>query len=129
MEGQPVAVFNHGELSRDFTYIHGIVDGIVRCLQINFEHEILNLGRGQPQQLMTFIRTIEKTLDKEAILEYQGMSKGDVLTTYANVEKARRLLGYEPKVSLTEGITKFAKIYLKTYNASLVQARGAPTKR
>ena len=118
LEGRPIAVFNHGKLSRDFTYIDDIVDGILRCLQINFEYEILNLGRGQPQQLMTFIRTIEEALDTKAILEYQGMSKGDVLTTYANVQKAKDLLGYEPKVSLKEGITKFAKWYLNAYNAS-----------
>ena len=118
MEGRPISVFNRGKLSRDFTYIDDIVDGIVRCLQINFEYEILNLGRGQPQQLMTFIRTIAEALDTEAIIEYQGMSKGDVLTTFANVEKAKNLLGYEPKVSLKEGIKKFAKWYLNAYNAS-----------
>ena len=116
MENKPIAVFNHGKLSRDFTYIDDIVDGIVRCLQVGFKYEILNLGRGEPQNLMTFIHTIEEALDKKAILEYQGMSKGDVLTTYANVNKARRMLGYSPKVSLKEGIANFAKWYMETYH-------------
>ena len=112
--GNPIAVFNHGKLSRDFTYISDIVDGIIRCLQIDYEYEILNLGRGEPQELMTFIRAIEDAVGKKGILDYHDMAKGDVLTTYADVSKARRLLGYNPKVSLKEGIEKFVKWY-KTY--------------
>ena len=115
VEGRPIAVFNHGRLSRDFTYISDIVDGIVRSLQVDFEYEILNLGRGQPQELMAFIYTIEATVGKKAILEYQDMAKGDVLTTYADVSKARMMLGYNPKVSLKEGIHKFAEWYKKHY--------------
>lgn len=115
VEGQPIPVFNHGKLSRDFTYVSDIVDGIVRCLQVDYEYEILNLGRGEPQELMTFIRTIETAVGKRADLNYQPMAKGDVLTTYADVSKARRLLGYDPKVSLQEGITHFVKWY-KEYN-------------
>ena len=111
VDENPIPVFNHGKLSRDFTYISDIVDGIVRCLQVDFEVEILNLGRGEPQQLMTFINTIERAVGKKARLDLQPMAKGDVLTTYADVSKARRLLGYDPKVSLQEGITKFVEWY------------------
>ena len=111
IEGKPIPVFNHGKLSRDFTYVTDIVDGIVRCLQVEFEYEILNLGRGEPQKLMTFIRTIEQAVGKEARLDFQPMAKGDVLTTYADISKARKLLGYEPKVSLKEGIKKFVHWY------------------
>jgi UDP-glucuronate 4-epimerase len=107
MEGRPIKVFNHGKLSRDFTYITDIVDGVVSCLGITYEHEILNLGRGEPQQLMGFIHSIERATGKDAVLEYVDMAKGDVLTTYADVTKARRLLGYNPKISLDEGIDKF----------------------
>jgi len=115
MEGKPIPVFNHGKLSRDFTYISDIVDGIIRCLQVDYEYEILNLGRGEPQELMTFIRTIEAATGHKATLDYQPMAKGDVLTTYADVSKARRLLGYDPKVSLQEGIENFVDWY-KQYN-------------
>lgn len=115
MEGKSINVFNHGKLSRDFTYISDIVDGIVRCLQVDYEYEILNLGRGEPQELMTFIRTIEAATGHKATLDYQPMAKGDVLTTYADVSKARRLLGYDPKVSLQEGIENFVDWYKKYY--------------
>lgn len=115
MEGKPIDVFNHGKLSRDFTYISDIVDGVIRCLQVDYEYEILNLGRGEPQELMTFIRTIEAATDKKADLNYQPMAAGDVLTTYADVSKARRLLGYDPKVSLQEGIESFVEWYKEYY--------------
>lgn len=111
VEGKPVPVFNHGKLSRDFTYVTDIVDGIVRCLQVDFDQEILNLGRGEPQQLMTFVRAIERAVGKEARVDFQPMARGDVLTTYADITKAKRMLGYEPKVSLKEGIAKFVKWY------------------
>ena len=62
---------------------------------------------------MTFIRTIEDAVGKKAILDYQAMMKGDVLTTYADVTKARRLLGYDPLVSLKEGVEQFVKWYRK----------------
>ena len=109
--GNAITVFNHGKLSRDFTYISDIVNGIIRCLQIDYEYEILNLGRGEPQELMTFIQTLEDVVGKKAILDYQAMAKGDVFTTYANVSKARRLLGYDPQVSLKAGIEQFVKWY------------------
>lgn len=115
VEGNSIRVFNYGKLSRDFTYIDDIVDGVVRCLQVNYEQEILNLGRGEPQELMTFIRTIESAVGKKAVLRYEPMAKGDVLTTYADVSKARRMLGYEPKISLKEGIGKFVEWYKKYY--------------
>ena len=115
MEGKSINVFNHGKLSRDFTYISDIVDGIVRCLQVDYDYEILNLGRGEPQELMTFIRTIEAAVGKKAVLNFQPMAKGDVLTTYADVSKARRLLGYNPKVSLQEGIENFVEWYKEYY--------------
>lgn len=115
IEGKPIPVFNHGKLSRDFTYVTDIVDGIVRSLQVDFDYEIVNLGRGEPQELMDFIKTIEHAVGKKAIIEFSGMSKGDVLTTYADISKARGLLGYEPKVSLQEGITKFVEWYKKYY--------------
>ena len=113
--GSPISVFNHGNLYRDFTYISDIVDGIIRCLQIDYEYEILNLGRGEPHKLMTFIKYIEDAIGKKAVLDYQNMANGDVMTTYADVSKAKRLLGYVPKISLKDGIEIFCKWY-KRYN-------------
>ena len=76
MEGKSINVFNNGKLSRDFTYISDIVDGIIRCLQVDYEYEILNLGRGEPQELMTFIRTIEAACGQKGCLEFSANGKG-----------------------------------------------------
>jgi UDP-glucuronate 4-epimerase len=110
-ERKPIQVYNYGKLSRDFTYIDDIVDGIVNCIDVQFDCEILNLGRGQPQNLMTFIETIERFMGKKAILNFVDMAKGDVLTTYADISKAQRAIEYNPQVSLKEGIQKFVNWY------------------
>jgi UDP-glucuronate 4-epimerase len=110
-ERKPIQVYNYGKLSRDFTYIDDIVDGIVNCIDVQFDCEILNLGRGQPQNLMTFIETIERFMGKKAILNFVKMAKGDVLTTYADISKAQRAIEYNPQVSLKEGIQKFVNWY------------------
>jgi UDP-glucuronate 4-epimerase len=110
-ERKPIQVYNYGKLSRDFTYIDDIVDGIVNCIDVQFDCEILNLGRGQPHNLMTFIETIERFMGKKAILNFVKMAKGDVLTTYADISKAQRAIEYNPQVSLKEGIQKFVNWY------------------
>ena len=110
-ERKPIQVYNYGKLSRDFTYIDDIADGIVNCIDVQFDCEILNLGRGQPQNLMTFIKTIERFMGKKAILNFAEMAKGDVLTTYADISKAQRAIDYNPQVSLKEGIQKLVNWY------------------
>ena len=110
-ERKTIQVYNYGKLSRDFTYIDDIVDGIVNCIDVEFDCEILNLGRGQPQNLMTFIETIERFMGKKAIINFVKMAKGDVLTTYADISKAQRAIEYNPQVSLKEGIQKFVNWY------------------
>ena len=111
MEGKPINVFNYGEVSRDFTYIDDIVNGIIGCTKIDFTYEIMNLGRGQPYTVGEFIRFIEKATGKKAIKKMMPMAKGDVLITYANVSKATTLVGYRPQVTLEDGINKFVKWY------------------
>jgi UDP-glucuronate 4-epimerase len=115
MEGKPIEVYNYGKVSRDFTYIDDIVDGIVGCLGIRYEQEILNLGRGQPFSVGAFIKTIEEATKKVAIKKMMPMASGDVLTTYANISKAKRLIGYNPKVLLQDGIDKFVEWYKEYY--------------
>ena len=109
LEGKPIEVYNYGKVSRDFTYIDDIVDGIVACMTVKFDYEILNLGRGQPYSVGQFISIIEKETGKKAIKKMMPMAKGDVLITYADTSKAKSLLGYNPKVSLEEGIQKFVE--------------------
>ena len=102
-------------MSRDFTYVDDIVDGIIACMTVNFDYEIVNLGRGQPYSVGQFISIIEKATGKKAIKKMMPMAKGDVLITYADTSKAKSLLGYNPKVSLEEGINKFIKWYKDEY--------------
>ncbi len=111
LEGKPIEVYNYGKVSRDFTYVDDIVDGIVACMTVKFDYEVLNLGRGQPYSVGQFISIIEKETGKRAIKKMMPMAKGDVLITYADTSKAKSLLGYNPKVSLEEGIHKFVEWY------------------
>lgn len=110
-KGLPIPVFNFGKLSRDFTYIDDIVNGIIKCIDVTYNYEILNLGRGEPQSLMQFIKTIEDIAGKKAVLNFKEMVKGDVLVTYADVSKAKASIGYNPNVSLKDGLTRFISWY------------------
>lgn len=109
LHDKPIKVFNNGNLSRDFTYIDDIIEGVVRTVDAKVTEprsEIYNIGCGQPVQLMDFIRTIEEKLGKEAIKEYMPMQKGDVYQTYADTTKLERDFGYTAKTSLKEGISQ-----------------------
>ena len=80
-------------------------------MTVKFDYEILNLGRGQPYSVGQFISIIENVTGKKAIKKMMPMAKGDVLITYADTSKAKSLLGYNPQVSLEEGIHKFVEWY------------------
>jgi len=112
IEGKPINVYNYGDVSRDFTYIDDIVDGVIACTRIGFDYEILNLGRGQPYSVGKFIEFIEEATGKKAIKKMMPMANGDVLITYANISKARKMIGYDPKVTLQSGIDRFVKWYV-----------------
>lgn len=115
LERKPIDVYNYGKVSRDFTYIDDIVNGIFGCTKINFTYEIMNLGRGQPYTVGNFIEIIENVTGVLAIQKMEPMAKGDVLITYANISKANRLIDYNPQVTLEEGIRKFVKWYKNEY--------------
>jgi UDP-glucuronate 4-epimerase len=113
-EGKAIKVFNNGNLSRDFTYIDDIVEGVVRIMNHvpakDDEHpcyRILNIGNSQPVRLMDFIRTLEAAIGKKAVLEMHPMQKGDVYQTYADTNKLEKLTGYKPQVNLEVGIKNF----------------------
>ena len=120
-EGRPIKVFNHGNLSRDFTYIDDIIEGMVRVIgkapaptqDRPIPAEVYNIGCGHPVQLMDFIHTLEQALGKNAQLQMMPMQQGDVHTTYADTTKLERDFGYPPQVSLAEGIAIFAQWYEK----------------
>lgn len=111
-----IKVFNYGDLMRDFTYIDDIVNGIIKIMNSDIEgYEIFNIGKGNPDKLMDFIKILELEIGKKSIKEFLPMQDGDVYITYADTTKLKNKVGYEPKVSLKEGIHNFIEWY-KKYN-------------
>lgn len=110
---EPIKVFNHGNMKRDFTYIDDTVSGVVSAIHRGpHGYEIFHLGNGKVVPLMEYIRTIEQTLGKKAKMEMLPMQDGDVAETCADITKAQRELGYAPKTDVTEGVPKFIEWYL-----------------
>ena len=120
--GEPIKVFNNGNLSRDFTYINDIIEGVLRVIDkapVPADNhpvpaEVYNIGCGHPMQLMDFIHTLERSLSAKAEMKMMPMQKGDVYTTYADTTKLERDFGYKPHVTLEEGIARFVEWY-KSY--------------
>lgn len=105
---KPISVYNNGEMARDFTYVGDIVDGIIAILKKkDLGYEIYNLGGDNPTSLMKFIRLIEAHLGKKAKIEMLPMQAGDVKETFADITKARKELGFSPKVKIEEGVRIF----------------------
>lgn len=110
LKGKSIKVFNHGDMKRDFTYIDDIVKGVTAALFADGlnPYEIFNLGNNQPERLMDMITYLGNALGIEPQMEMLPMQPGDVPITYANIEKARVKLGYEPVTGLKEGLNQFA---------------------
>ncbi len=111
-KGEPIDIYNNGNLKRDFTYIDDIIEGTKAAINKNNECELFNLGNNKPENIMEIIRLIEKCTGKNAIINYKDMQPGDVTRTYANIDYSRKNLGYKPKISISEGIPKFVDWYL-----------------
>jgi len=119
VSGQPIAIFNNGNLQRDFTYVDDIVDSIERLIDKPVKeasggtalYRILNIGHSDPVVLDTFIRELENQLQLEAIRVNKPMQAGDVLTTYADVSALESIIGTMKKTSLSEGLRKFVSWY------------------
>ena len=116
LEGKEIPVFNHGKMQRDFTYIDDIIQGITASLDIK-GLEIFNLGNNNPVYLLDFIQEIEKAVGKKAIKKMMPMQLGDVEKTYADIEKSKAQLGFNPKTDISKGIPLFVKWYLDYYSA------------
>lgn len=115
---ETIRVFNHGNSQRDFTYVDDIVQGVVNSLLVHTgQPELVNLGNGRPILLADFVRIVEERVGQKAQIQSVGMQKGDVPVTYADISKARRLLGYDPTTPIEEGITNFVQ-WFRTFDAS-----------
>jgi UDP-glucuronate 4-epimerase len=113
-EEKEILVFGDGSSSRDYTYIDDIIKGIVASIHLNCEFEIFNLGNSNPIKLNYLIDLIEKELGKNAYRVYLEMQSGDVEHTYADIKRSKAMLGYEPSVSIEEGIERFVYWYKKS---------------
>ncbi len=112
LEGKEIPVFGDGTTRRDYTYVKDIVQGIEAAIHYQDSiYEIVNIGNHNTVSLSELIATIEKVLDKKAIINRLPMQPGDVPQTYANIDKARKLFNYQPNTTLEEGITNFVNWY------------------
>jgi len=118
MKGEPIPVFNHGDMQRDFTYIDDIVSGVVRALDTPPEpsgevapQRVYNIGNNKPEPLLEMISALEEALGVKAEIDYQPMQPGDVQATYADIDATRRDLGFEPTTSLRQGLEHWAAWY------------------
>ena len=116
--GEPITVFNNGDLYRDFTYIDDIVDGIAKLIKTPAaDYKIYNLGNNHPVKLSVFIETLEKALGVSAVKEFLPMQPGDVYKTYADISAAQADFGFNPSIGVETGIARFVKWYRGFYKA------------
>jgi UDP-glucuronate 4-epimerase len=121
LAGRPIQVFNHGQMSRDFTYIDDIVAGTVAALdrppaEGAPRHRVYNLGNHRPENLLDFIAILEAALGRTAEKELLPMQPGDVPTTYADIDASARDLSFAPRVPLSVGIPRFVEWYRNYYD-------------
>lgn len=128
-KGEPIHIFNNGDvekdLSRDFTFIDDIVDGIERLLYNPPEeavpYKVFNIGNNKPEKLMTFIETLEnclsKALGRRVVFDkvFEPMKIGDVPTTYASTDLLQKVVGYKPETTIEEGLQRFSNWYIDYY--------------
>ena len=133
LAGEPIKVFNHGKMQRDFTYIDDIVEGVLRCCDkpatanAAFDplqpdpataaapHRVFNIGNCQPTELLRFIEVMEQALGRESIKDFQPMQPGDVLATAADTQALHEWVGFKPSMPIEVGIQHFARWYRDFY--------------
>ncbi len=122
MAGEPIEIYNHGDMRRDFTYIDDIVKGVESILESppvkdenGAAYKIYNIGNNKPENLMDYIAVLEKCLGREAKKEFLPMQPGDVYETYADVQDLMDDFGFKPSTTIEEGLGKFAEWFLEYY--------------
>ena len=112
-KGQEIEMYGDGNTRRDYTFINDIVYGIRKTLEVEMDYEIINLGCGRSVLLKDFIREIENSLGKKAKIVRKDKQPGDVDQTYADISKAKKLLNYNPRTTVKEGLGIFCEWYRK----------------
>ena len=128
LQKKPITVFNHGNMSRDFTFISDIIEGTyLCCLKVpspnddyklgkpSIPHRIFNIGNGNPVKLLDFVELLEEALSIKATKVFENIQPGDVESTYASTQNLEDWIGYRPIVTIKEGVNKFANWYLDYY--------------
>ena len=133
LAGEPIKVFNHGKMQRDFTYIDDIVEGVVRCCDkpampdpefdplqpdpatASSPHRVFNIGNSQPTELLRFIEVMEQAFGREAVKDLQPMQPGDVVATAADTSSLENWVNFTPSTTVEDGIQHFAKWYFEYY--------------
>lgn len=122
LENKKFKVFNYGNMTRDFTYIDDIVNAICKLISKlpkkndeKIPYQIFNIGLGKPIKLITFIKILEKFLNKKGLISFTEMMKGDVCKTFSDVKKLKKIINYAPSVSPNKGIKKFVNWYKNYY--------------
>ena len=126
--GEPIQIYNHGDMYRDFTYIDDIVYGIRKVMEKapdldenSVPYKVYNIGNNKPESLLYFVETLEKLLLEEHVItepvkkEFLPMQPGDVYQTYADIDDLMKDFGFKPKTSLEEGLRAFVKWYKAEY--------------
>jgi len=113
--GQPIPVFGDGTTRRDYTYVDDIIAGVRAAIDYDqSKYEVINLGESRTVELGELISLLEKSLDRHAEIDRQPLQPGDVTQTFADIAKARRLLGYDPQTQIEKGIEKFVEWFRKS---------------
>lgn len=137
LDGTPIDVYNHGNMSRDFTYIDDLIEAITRLMAVPPQrpeagalldphdslspvapHRVVNIGGGRPSGLLEFIEELEKAAGKKALRNYLPMQPGDVAGTFANADLLQKLTGYRPSTSVAQGVQAFAGWYMEYYGVA-----------
>ena len=120
LNGEPIPVYNNGDMIRDFTYIDDITEGVQKVAESqNFDnhYNVYNIGRGEPVKLFDFINALEKYLDVDVQMNMLPMQDGDVPRTMADSTALQRDFGYKPKISIDEGVKRFSLWYQSYYSS------------
>ena len=131
LAGQPIPVFNHGRMQRDFTYIDDIVTGILGCLDhppaddgalkaggSRAPHRLYNIGNNRPEELMHLIAVLEDAIGIKAQIDFQPIQPGDVHATFADISAIARDIGFAPSVSIESGVPRFVQWYRDYHGVS-----------
>ncbi len=127
-KGEPIDVFNHGQMRRDFTYIDDIVQGTTAAIDLGAACEVFNLGNNRPIALLHLIQLLEQELGRKAIQNLIPMQPGEVIETYADIEKSQNLLKFQPITSIEEGIAHFIRWFCAYHGHEVLTASHTKTE-